>query len=217
MSVRKVKIYPSMLSANPQKFAEEIALIEKAGADGIHWDVMDGNFVPAITFGASVVAAHRELTSLPFEVHLMVENPERHLRNFADAGADTIIIHAEACKHLHRNLEDIKKLGRRAGVALNPATNIDCIEYCADLLSVVLVMTVNPGASGQKFIDSQLEKIKKLRETLPNSVEICVDGGINPETLQKCAQNGADSAVSGAYIFKNLNYKEAIEELKNFF
>ena len=215
MTTKKVKIYPSMLSANPQKFAEELALIEKAGADGIHWDIMDGNFVPAITFGASVVAAHRELTSLPFEVHLMVENPERHLKNFADAGADTIIIHAEACKHLHRNLEDIKKLGKKAGVALNPATGIDCIEFCADLLSVVLVMTVNPGASGQKFIDSQLAKIKKLRETLPDSIEICIDGGINPETLQKCVLKGTDSAVSGAYIFKNSNYREAIDKLKS--
>ncbi len=203
-----------MLSANPQKFAEEVERIEKAGAEGIHWDIMDGNFVPSITFGAGIVAAHRELTNLPFYVHLMVENPEHHLQNFADAGADTIIIHPESCKHLHRNLSMILDLGKKAGVALNPSTNIECIQYCVDLLSMVLVMTVNPGASGQKFIDSQLKKIKQLREMLPSSVEICVDGGINPETITKCIKNGADSAVSGAYIFQNSNYKEAIDKLR---
>ena len=203
-----------MLSANPQKFAEELLKIEKSGAEGIHWDIMDGNFVPAITFGASIVAAHRELTSLPFHVHLMIENPERHIKNFAEAGADTIIIHPESCKHLHRNLEDIKKLGKKAGVVLNPATGIDCIEFCADLLNVILIMTVNPGASGQKFIDSQLSKIKKLRNILPDSIEICIDGGINPETAEKCAQCGADSVVSGAYVFKNSSYEDAIKKLR---
>ena len=162
-----------MLSANPAEMGAEILKIEKAGADGIHWDIMDGNFVDAITFGAHIVAAHRPLTSLRFDAHLMVENPDKHIKNFAEAGADLIIIHPEACKHLHRSLENILKLGKKAGVALNPATSPDTIIYCHDLISMVLVMTVNPGASGQKFINSQLPKIKFLRDSLPAAVMTC--------------------------------------------
>ena len=211
-----VKIYPSMLSANFSEMGAEILKISQSGADGIHWDIMDGNFVDAITFGAQFIAVHRPLTSLRFDAHLMVENPDKHIKNFADAGADLIIVHPETCKHLHRSLENILKLGKKAGVALNPATNPDTIIYCHDLISMVLVMTVNPGASGQKFINSQLPKIKFLRASLPESTEICIDGGITPETLPDCVKSGANSAVSGSYIFKNQNYIDAIENLKRF-
>ncbi|MDR0632367.1 MAG: ribulose-phosphate 3-epimerase [Holosporaceae bacterium] len=207
-------ICPSILSANPTKLGDELISVEKAGADSIHWDVMDGTFVDAITFGHHIVAAHRKLSHLRFDVHLMVENPDRHLENFAQAGADVIIVHAEACWHLHRTLGDIKSLGKKAGVALNPATSIDDIAYCADLLDMVTVMTVNPGRAGQIFIEFQLKKIVELKKNLPPSVEICVDGGINDATIANCLQCGATSFVSGSCIFKSTDYSEAIKKLR---
>ncbi|MDR0968523.1 MAG: ribulose-phosphate 3-epimerase [Holosporaceae bacterium] len=209
-------IYPSMLSADPTRLKEELIAIEKAGADAIHWDVMDGAFVDSITFGHHVVAAHRKLTNLRFDVHLMVENPYRHVENFSKAGADTIIVHAEASRHLHRNLNYIKSFGKKAGAALNPSTPIDVLEYCYDILDMVIVMSVNPGSSGQSFIKSQLKKIAKLKERLPPSIEICVDGGITDETIGECVKCGADAFVSGSYAFKNPDYAEAIRKLKSY-
>ncbi|GHT93897.1 ribulose-phosphate 3-epimerase [Alphaproteobacteria bacterium] len=209
------KIYPSMLSADPARLGQQMLDVELAGADGIHWDVMDGSYVDAITFGAHIIAAHRKLTSLPFDVHLMVDNPEKHISAFADSGADTIIIHPEACKHLHRTLSVIKNLGKKSGIALNPATHIEVIEYCTDILDVVLVMTVNPGSSGQGFINSQLDKISALEKKLSPEIEICVDGCINPSTIKDCVENGAISCVTGSFLFNSEDYRGAIKCLQH--
>ena len=205
-----------MLSADPTKFGQELEDVKAAGADCIHWDIMDGNYVDAITFGSHVIAAHRKITSLRFDAHLMIENPDRHIENFANAGADSIIVHPETCKHLHKTLQSVKSYGKMSGVALNPATSVSYLEYCADIIDIVLVMTVNPGSSGQVFIESLLEKISVLRKLLPESVEICIDGGINAETAKKCVKNGANSLVTGSYLFKSRDYKEAIKSLKPF-
>jgi ribulose-phosphate 3-epimerase len=207
-------ICPSMLSADPIKLGEELLAVEKAGANAIHWDVMDGAFVDAITFGHHIIAANRRLTNLRFDVHLMVENPGGHIENFSEAGADIIVVHVEACKHLRRVLSDIKSLGRKAGAALNPATPVCSLKRCADILDMVVVMSVNPGSSGQSFIESQLEKISELREILPPYVEICVDGGITDKTIGECARRGASSFVSGSYLFKSPDYSAAINKLK---
>jgi ribulose-phosphate 3-epimerase len=203
-----------MLSANAAKLGEELISAENAGADSIHWDIMDGRFVDAITFGHHVVAAHRKLSRLRFDVHLMIENPDKHLENFAQAGSDIIIVHPETCKHLHRTLGNIKSLGCKSGVALNPATPIDVVEYCTDIIDMVIVMGVNPGSSGQNFIESQLKKISKLKEIVGPSTEICVDGGINDQTIKESAKHGANSYVSGSYIFSSSNYSEAIKHLR---
>jgi ribulose-phosphate 3-epimerase len=203
-----------MLSANPTKLGEELVALEKAGADAIHWDIMDGVFVDAITFGSHVIAGHRPLTRLQFDVHLMMENPDKHLVSFYRAGADIIIVHTEACAHLHQTLSQIKSLGIKSGLALNPATSIHAIEYCIDVMDMVLVMGVNPGSSGQNFIESQLQKISNLRKILPPTIEVCVDGGIIPRTAFQCCQHGANSLVSGTYIFRNPDYAAAIQELK---
>jgi len=200
-----VLICPSMLSANPTRLGDELAAVEAASADCIHWDIMDGNFVEAITFGAHVIAAHRKISKLRFDAHLMVENPDKHIEKFVKAGADSIIVHPETTKHLHRTLSNIKTLGKLAGVALNPATSIDCLNYCSDIVDIVLVMSVNPGSSGQKFIDSQLDKISALRKILPKTIEICVDGGINDIIAKLCIQRGANSLVTGSFLFKNAN------------
>lgn len=207
----EMKVYPSMLSANPCCLGDELR--ELAEADGIHWDVMDGNFVNDITFGAQIIKAHREITSQIFDVHLMVANPENHIENFAKAGADIITIHAEATAHLHAALNFIKSCGCRAGVALTPSTAPDFIQYIMDVVDVILVMTVNPGRAGQSFLYSQLEKIRDVAEMISDDIEICVDGGINSDTAKACEQMGAASCVSGSYIFRSDNYSAAIREL----
>jgi ribulose-phosphate 3-epimerase len=203
-----------MLSANSTKLGKELSDVEQAGASSIHWDIMDGTFVDAITFGHHVIADHRKLSSLRFDVHLMVENPDRHIQNFACAGADVIIVHAEVCKHLHCTLSKIKSFGKKSGVALNPATSINALKYCTDILDMIVVMSVNPGSSGQSFIPSQLQKISELKKMLPSCVEICVDGGINDQTIKECFRCGANSFVSGSYIFKSVNYSDAIHKLQ---
>ncbi|GHU14472.1 ribulose-phosphate 3-epimerase [Alphaproteobacteria bacterium] len=207
-------VYPSMLSADPTRLGQQMLDVELAGADGIHWDIMDGSYVDAITFGAHVIAAHRKLTSLPFNVHLMVDNPDRHVTAFSDSGANSIIVHPETCWHLHRTLDIVKNLGKKSGIALNPATSIESIEYCVDILDIVLVMTVNPGSSGQEFIDSQLKKISTLRKKLPPEIEICVDGGVNPSTFKACVENGANSCITGSFLFNSTDYREAIKCLR---
>ena len=211
MLENEMKVYPSMLSANPCCLGDELR--ELAEADGIHWDVMDGNFVNAITFGSHIIKAHREITSQVFDVHLMIANPEKHIENFAKAGADIITIHAESTVHLHAALNSIKSCGCRSGVALNPSTSPDFLQYIEDVVDVVLVMTVNPGQAGQSFLYSQLEKIQRIAEMVSDSIEICVDGGINPETAQACEQVGATSCVAGSFIFNSENYSKAIREL----
>ena len=208
-----MKVYPSMLSANPCCLGDELR--ELAEADGIHWDVMDGNFVNAITFGSRIIKAHREVTSQIFDVHLMVVNPEKHIENFAKAGADVITIHAEATDHLHAALNLIKSCGCKAGVALNPSTSPDFLQYIMNIVDVVLVMTVDPGQAGQTFLYSQLEKIQRISEMVSDDIKICVDGGINPETVRACEQVGVTSCVAGSYIFRSENYSEAIRELSS--
>ncbi|HEX2257334.1 MAG TPA: ribulose-phosphate 3-epimerase [Afifellaceae bacterium] len=196
-------IAPSVLSADFSRLAEEIAAVEAAGADWIHLDVMDGHFVPNITFGPPVVAAARPATRLPFDVHLMIAPADPYLEAFAAAGADTITIHPEAGPHLDRSLQTIRGLGKRAGVALNPATPVSAIEHVLDRLDLVLVMTVNPGFGGQSFIPAMLDKIARLRSLVAGRpIDIEVDGGVGPETAGKVAAAGANALVAGSAIFR---------------
>lgn len=211
-------IAPSILSADFSKLGEEVQAVERAGADYIHVDVMDGHFVPNITIGPLVVEGVKKATKLPLDVHLMIENPDQYIGAFAEAGANIITIHAEAVTHLHRSIQIIKGAGCRAGISLNPATPIDVLEYVIDDLDMVLVMTVNPGFGGQKFIPATLSKIKKLREMIVSrglKIDIEVDGGINPETIREVSAAGANVFVAGAFVFNSNNYRDAINALRN--
>ncbi len=212
-----IKIAPSILSADFSNLGEEIQNIEKAGADYIHIDVMDGSFVPNITIGNEVVKALRTKTQLPFDVHLMINNPDNHVKAFAEAGADIITIHAEASIHLDRSLALIKSFDKKAGVSLVPSTHEDALDYILEKLDLILVMTVNPGFGGQKFLSSQLKKIENIRKKIEKSgrkIELEVDGGINDQTARIAIEAGADVLVSGSYIFGNKNYQQAIQNLK---
>ncbi len=212
-----IKIAPSILSADFSNLGEEIQNIEKAGADYIHIDVMDGSFVPNITIGNEVVKALRAKTQLPFDVHLMINNPDNHVKAFAEAGADIITIHAEASIHLDRSLALIKSFDKKVGVSLVPSTHEDTLDYILEKLDLILVMTVNPGFGGQKFLSSQLKKIENIRKKIEKSgkkIELEVDGGINDQTARIAIEAGADVLVSGSYIFGNKNYQQAIQNLK---
>jgi ribulose-phosphate 3-epimerase len=213
-SIKNISVHPSMLSANPAKFEQELFDVESAGADCIHWDVMDGSFVDAITFGAHIIESLRKVSRLRFDAHLMIENPEKHISRFARAGSDTIIVHPETCKHLRNTLLQIKKENKRSGIALDPEIGIDCVERCSDIVDMVVVMGVNPGKSGQQFIKSQLMNIQKVKSIIPNYVELCVDGGINDRTINDCIDHGATSFVTGSFLFQSGNYKKIIELLK---
>ncbi|MBN1903826.1 MAG: ribulose-phosphate 3-epimerase [Deltaproteobacteria bacterium] len=211
-------IAPSILSADFSKLGEEVQAAERAGADYIHVDVMDGHFVPNITIGPLVVEGVKKVTKLPLDVHLMIENPDQYVEAFAKAGANIITIHAEAVNHLHRSIQIIKGAGCKAGVSLNPATPIDVLEYILDDIDMVLVMTVNPGFGGQKFIPATLSKIKRLREMIVSrglNIDIEVDGGINPETIKKVSGAGANVFVAGAFVFSSPDYRDAINALRN--
>ena len=211
------KIAPSILSADFSVLGEEIRKVEAAGADYIHIDVMDGHFVPNITMGPLVVKAARKTTNLPLDVHLMISDPDSFIDDFAAAGASIITVHAETLTHVHRTIEHIKEQKVRAGLALNPATPLDILEYVLPDLDMVLLMTVNPGFERQKFIRAVVPKIRKLRETLDQhryKVELQVDGGISPDTIQEASSAGADVFVAGSAIFYSEDYGKTIRLMR---
>lgn len=213
-----IKISPSILSADFANLGAEIRNIEKAGADYIHIDVMDGAFVPNITIGNEVVKNLRKETKLPFDVHLMINNPDNHIQAFAEAGSDIITIHAEATIHLDRSIDLIKSFGKKAGVSIVPSTHEDVLDYILDKVDLILVMTVNPGFGGQKFLESQLKKIENIRNKITKSgrkIELEVDGGVNEKTIGLVTSAGADVVVSGSYIFGSNNYSDAISKLRS--
>lgn len=210
-------IAPSILSADGSKLGEEILAVEKAGADWIHVDVMDGNFVPNITMGPAIISSLRKVTKLPFDVHLMIDHPDRYIENFYNAGADIVTVHVEAVSHLHRTVELIKSFGLRAGVSLNPATPLEQIEEIIHFIDLLLVMTVNPGFGGQQFIGTSLAKIaraRKMLDSIPRRPLLEVDGGINLQNIGDVAEAGADIIVAGAAVFGTDNYQKTIASLK---
>lgn len=214
-----IKLAPSILAADFSRLGEEIASVEDAGAEYLHIDVMDGNFVPSISFGMSVISSIRKSTGLVFDVHLMVEEPIRYLEEFKEAGADIITVHAEGCKHLNRTITRIKELGCKAGVALNPATPLSVLDYVLEDLDMVLLMSVNPGFGGQAFIPNSLCKIKQLKEMAEKAgadIDIEVDGGIHALNVTDIIEAGANVIVAGTAVFKG-NVKENIAEFKNKF
>jgi len=211
------KLAASILSSDFGRLSEEVRAVELAGADWIHVDVMDGHFVPNITIGPGVVRAIRKTTSLPLDVHLMIEKPEDYIEDFADAGADWLNVHAESTVHLHRVIQKIKERGLKASVALNPATPLDralCVLFDLDM---ILVMTVNPGFGGQKFISSMLSKVRECRQLIDQSranVLLEVDGGVHPDTIGDLVEAGADVFVAGSAIFQSHDYGKSIDSLK---
>lgn len=216
--MRQLLIAPSILSADFSRLGEEIGDVEKGGADWVHVDVMDGHFVPNMTIGPLVVEAIRPVTRLPLDVHLMIEDPDRYIPAFAKAGADYISVHAEACVHLHRTVHLIREQGAKAGVVLNPATPLAGIEYVLDDVDLVLLMTVNPGFGGQKFIPAVTAKIAELKRMLDvrglQHVHIEVDGGINEETARTVTEAGANVLVAGNAVFGQADRAAAIKRIR---
>lgn len=210
-----VWIAPSLLAANFADLKNEVLRINDAGADMLHLDIMDGNFVPNLTFGPGVVKAIRPYTNIPFDAHLMVQNPDDMLEWFALAGADFITVHAEVCPHLDKTIDAIHALGLKAGVALNPSTSESVLEYVIDKLDLILVMTVNPGFGGQTFMENQLEKITKVKKLIANrDIILSVDGGINPMTSAMAIAAGADMLVAGSAIFTSDDIAKNIKALR---
>jgi len=212
-----VRIAPSILSSDFGRLAEELAAVERAGADWIHVDVMDGHFVPNLTIGPPVLKAARRATKLPLDVHLMIEAPERSLAEYAAAGADRIGVHVETCPHLHRTVQQIRGLGKKACVVLNPATPALAVEPVLGDVDQVLVMSVNPGFGGQSFIDAVLPKLAQLRRWIDErelAVELEVDGGISPDTIERAARAGANVFVAGTAVFGEPDYRAAIADLR---
>ena len=214
---KEILIAPSILSADFNRLGGEIKDVEEAGADLIHVDVMDGHFVPNITIGPLVVEAAARIASQPVDVHLMISHPDKFIDLFAKAGADWITVHVEACTHLHRTVARIKELGKKAGVVLNPATSLSTLDYILEDVEVVMLMSVNPGFGGQKFIPSTLAKIWQLRQRIDAmglDVDIEIDGGIGPETIADVAEAGANVFVAGSAVYGSRDYRETIVALK---
>ena len=212
-----IKIAPSILSADFARLGEEIAAVEAGGADYIHVDVMDGHFVPNITIGPLVVEAVRRITSLPIDVHLMIENPDLYIPEFSKAGADILTVHQETVPHLHRTVQLIHSLGKKAGVSINPATPVGTLDVILEDIDLVLLMTVNPGFGGQSFIPSGLDKIKAMRQEIDRRglrVELEVDGGVKPDNIATIAAAGADVFVAGSAVFNTSDYAATISELR---
>jgi ribulose-phosphate 3-epimerase len=210
-------IAPSILSSDFTKLGDEVKAIDKAGADWIHIDVMDGHFVPNITMGPLVVNAVKTVTQKPLDVHLMIENPDRYLEQFAEAGADFLSVQVETCSHLNRALQRIRELNVSPGVVLNPATPLSSLDYVLEMVDFILIMSVNPGFGGQAFIPSSLDKIQRLRQTIDDKhlpVLIEVDGGVNETTIKDISRAGADVFVAGSAIFGKTDYKKTIDRFR---
>jgi ribulose-phosphate 3-epimerase len=214
----KIKLAPSILDADFTCLERELRKIESGGADLIHLDIMDGNFVPNISFGPKIVESIKSKTSLPLEVHLMIEKPENHIKSFINAGGDIIIVHYETSKHLDKLIQTINKADVKSGIALIPATPLNVIEYLINKIDILLIMAVNPGFGGQKFIPEMFTKIEKARKIIDNqkkSISLAVDGGINLDNISKVVKAGANIIVVGQIIFKSANSEETTKKIKN--
>ncbi|HJM82671.1 MAG TPA: ribulose-phosphate 3-epimerase [Nitrospinota bacterium] len=217
MNNNKTLVAPSLLSADFSQLGEEVRAVEKAGADWIHIDVMDGHFVPNLTIGPMIIKSLKPHTSLPFDVHLMIENPDQYIPEFANAGADIITVHVEASRSPDRSVSLIKSLGKRAGISLNPSTGLETIENILAEVNMVLIMSVNPGFGGQSFIDSSLDRaveLKRMVNDLGLNIDIEIDGGIKPGNAARVRQAGANVLVAGSAIFGSEDYKKAISEIR---
>ena len=209
-----IKLAPSILSADFSRLLEDVKKVEKAGCEYLHIDVMDGHFVPNITLGPMIIKSIRKEVDMFFDAHLMIKNPDNCIKEFVDAGCDMIVVHQEACTHLHRTIQNIKSHNVKVGVSLNPATPIETIKHVLDDIDMVLIMTVNPGFGGQSFIEGMIDKIKELKDLIDKkglNVDIQVDGGIKPDNVSKVVKAGANIIVSGSAIFESDNIEETIK------